>query len=84
MDLLLPMRSGRFFFICALSLLLQNGSKLTVDLLEMSVAENSSDPKLLGIDVGPHEVVARGSVHHGFQLTADAVSLEETSPRVSE
>ena len=47
----------------------------TVHASEVGLPQDGSDPQLLGVHVRPHQVVPRGCLHHGLQLTAHPVPL---------
>lgn len=44
---------------------------------KVSISEYGCDPQLLGVHISTHKDIARGSLHHGLQLTAYPVRLQE-------
>lgn len=50
---------------------------LTMHASEVSISKYSCNPQFLGVHISTHEDIARWSLHHGFQLTAYPVRLQE-------
>lgn len=42
---------------------------------EVGLSQPGSDPQLLAVHVHPHQVVPRGHLYHGLQLTAHSIPL---------
>lgn len=48
---------------------------------KVSLSKHSSDPQLLRVYVCSNQVISRWYLHHGLQLTAYPVSLNDTQKK---